>query len=330
MTKSFITFLLLAVSTNLFGQIHDMDSCRKNLGDKKISIYVPLSPGGTFDLIARIYADELARALNTKVTVINNAAVGGYLSLKSVITYEKNAIRLGFFDARRVVELSQKHQIDWSDQIIPVMTYSSDKTIWLSRLDQGPVVETSLIKVAGSEADLIEVKAVAAILNKPYKLISGYSGSSEYAMATLRGEAHYFAPTLSTAKRRFLKSGEYKPVLMLSDVLDKDLVDVDYLLGKNGIVEKISNSSAELSYKTTMAKNLMKVTDSSRMIVTGKRYGADYQCLESYTKYVFDSTNFYEKSKKLNVKFVYQNSEQSKIKLKEVSIALKELSKVLD
>ncbi len=61
---------------------------------RPIELVVPFAPGGTGDLTARSYSDELARTLKVPITVVNRAGGSGIQGTKYVISGKKDGYRL--------------------------------------------------------------------------------------------------------------------------------------------------------------------------------------------------------------------------------------------
>ena len=51
---------------------------------KSIRMIVPLAPGATADIVARLFADELGKALGQTIVVDNKTGAGGFIALKAV------------------------------------------------------------------------------------------------------------------------------------------------------------------------------------------------------------------------------------------------------
>jgi tripartite-type tricarboxylate transporter receptor subunit TctC len=62
--------------------------------NRPIELVVPFAPGGTGDLTARSYSDELARTLKVPVTIVNHAGGSGIQGTKYAISGKKDGYRL--------------------------------------------------------------------------------------------------------------------------------------------------------------------------------------------------------------------------------------------
>ncbi len=61
-----------------------------------ITLIVPLTPGTTIDILARIYADKLARLLHQRIVVLNKPGAGGVIGAEAVATAAADGYTLLF------------------------------------------------------------------------------------------------------------------------------------------------------------------------------------------------------------------------------------------
>ncbi|MGB9391595.1 MAG: tripartite tricarboxylate transporter substrate-binding protein, partial [Xanthobacteraceae bacterium] len=53
---------------------------------RQITLVVPLTPGTTIDILARLYADKLGKLLGQQIVVMNRPGAGGIVGAESVAT----------------------------------------------------------------------------------------------------------------------------------------------------------------------------------------------------------------------------------------------------
>jgi len=73
--RAFIAATLVAASGAVRAQAYPA---------KSIRLIVPLAPGATADIVARIFAEELGKSLGQTVVVDNKTGAGGFIALKAV------------------------------------------------------------------------------------------------------------------------------------------------------------------------------------------------------------------------------------------------------
>ncbi|HEV3162265.1 MAG TPA: tripartite tricarboxylate transporter substrate-binding protein [Xanthobacteraceae bacterium] len=53
---------------------------------RQITLVVPLTPGTTIDILARLYADKLGKLLGQQIVVMNRPGAGGIVGAESIST----------------------------------------------------------------------------------------------------------------------------------------------------------------------------------------------------------------------------------------------------
>lgn len=315
--KVFITISVLIA----FNASANNDNCKNILDSSKITFQVPFNPGGSYDLTARALAESFKEITGKKVLIQNNSSLNGLPSLNSVIKSTPQDIHLGFFSGRNLIELSNENKIAWRKLVTPITTYLSEETIWVTRKVGGAnVLEIPEIIIAGSKNDELEAKAIAKFLGKKARLISGYSGSSEYANATLRKEVDFFGPARVTAER-FIKTGEYSPALIISYKSDSYYANIPNLNQAKATLKLQNISSKKYA---NIAKDITKISQSDRMIFSSNNLPVrKFDCLSDVIKQSLNSKNFLEKSSKLNLKIFYETPKEANSRLDQIDESLR-------
>ena len=325
-----LIFSFLVTLSDLSFARSDNDTCQQLLQGKKINLLVPLAPGGTFDLTARSLVEPLSNRTGARVSVTNNPSLGGLLALRATLDKNQNELRLAFFSSKGLLEIAEKNKIDWSSQVTPMMTYLSEETLWLTKKGQQKKIhDYSQLTISGSIADELEAKAVAYIFNKPHKIVTGYTGSSEYAGAVLRGEVHFFGPSRMTAAR-MMKSGDFEVALALSDKPLKDFPQAPHLSGVGGVLDGMSLSPKELQQKNQVAHHLIRIARSDRMVFMSKHHPLKVrQCVEEFVAQSFKDPLFSQKMSKISLQLLDERSTNSLLRLKETDQSLQFLRQLL-
>jgi tripartite-type tricarboxylate transporter receptor subunit TctC len=79
------------------------ESAVENYPVRPIRLIVPLSPGTTTDLVARIFADRLSQLLEQAVVVENKQGAGGTLAAKAVATAAPDGYTLGLVNSQHSI-----------------------------------------------------------------------------------------------------------------------------------------------------------------------------------------------------------------------------------
>jgi tripartite-type tricarboxylate transporter receptor subunit TctC len=90
--KSWVAFVFfVCVSLILFAGI---SSAQEKYPSRNIELYIVMAPGGTIDALARIFADELSKLLNTFISPINKPGASGTVGAAFVAQAKKDGYTL--------------------------------------------------------------------------------------------------------------------------------------------------------------------------------------------------------------------------------------------
>jgi tripartite-type tricarboxylate transporter receptor subunit TctC len=211
---------------------------------RTISVIVGFSPGGAYDLYARVLSRHIGRHLpgNPTVIVQNMPGAGGLRAANYLYqAAPKNGTVFGTF-ARGVVigplfgeGAFDSTQFTWlgsiSDDVnVCVSWYTSDVKMWNDLLThhftvagQGPHADTD-----------VYANLVKNLFGAPIRLVSGYPGSNDIALAMERGEVDgVCALSYSTVKSTFrdrLENNQINIVFQAGLKKAPDLPNVPLLL----------------------------------------------------------------------------------------------------
>lgn len=192
---------------------------------KTIRWIVPFSPGGGFDTLSRLIAPFLENELQATIMVDNIKGAGGIVGSTKLFDAKPDGLTIGVIGGLDMLLASYLGHIKFDPS-----NYS-----FLSRINVN--IEAWILGNKSpykSFADLTQAKkevkfgvtgpgsasnlGIAAICDKAHikkKIVSGYPGSDETALATIQGEVdscQFTWPSLRTV----VESGDAKPVLVMT------------------------------------------------------------------------------------------------------------------
>lgn len=189
---------------------------------RDITFIIPNGPGGNFDSFVRVIAPVMQRYLPNDVNIVplNVPAGGGGKGLADLYRSRPDGYTIGAVNIPGAFTLQE--QMGGNSFVLSEMT-------WLATIAEG---ETYAIVVASDSpyrdvddlralsrqrpvrfastgpegTSYSAIKVASEILGLDTLIITGYSGSSDYIVATIRGDSDCAVATLSTL-RSFLESG---------------------------------------------------------------------------------------------------------------------------
>lgn len=224
------SFLLSACSEPSLNETDPKSFYQNNV----LKIIVGVNPGGGFDEYARMVAKEIETRTGGKVIVENQPGGGTLLALNRLVQGEADGISVMLIggEAMILAQLTDRpgtrfniQELNWLGRIqkdTPVVLWSStlpERNFQevLSRIkQQGSVWGSSGLtdNISDAEAIFGETLGLSA---EHMGIITGYSGSNETALATLRGEVDGMIVS-STSARNYVSTDNSKgliPILIL-------------------------------------------------------------------------------------------------------------------
>jgi tripartite-type tricarboxylate transporter receptor subunit TctC len=217
-----VTMVALALTTGLLFAVRAADA--QDAADfykgKTVKIVVGYGPGGGYDTYARMIEPHLAKALGATVIVENQPGAGGATALNRVYAAPPDGLTLMIVNgtAAALGQLLEQQGVRYDlAKIEHLGIVSSSPWMWLvSPTD--PIVKTpaeakkldKVIRWGGTAPTdgLSDGAAVACeALKLQCKIVIGYKGSAEVALAVQRGEmdAEYVS---DTSANNYVKSGQ--------------------------------------------------------------------------------------------------------------------------
>ena len=205
---------------------------------KTVRIVVGYGPGGGYDAYARMIAPYLDKALGATVIVENQPGAGGATALNRIAMAQPDGLNLMIVNgtAAALGQLLEQDGIRYDlAKLEHLGIVSSSPWMWLvSPTD--PIVKTpaeaqklnKVIRWGGTAPTdgLSDGAAVACeALKLQCKVVIGYKGSAEVALAVQRGEmdAQYVS---DTSANNYVKSGQAAPVAAMGRTKSRFFPDV--------------------------------------------------------------------------------------------------------
>ena len=212
---------------------------------KTVNIYIGYTPGGSYDLYARMVAQHLGRFLPGKPAVVpNNMPGAGSLTAANYVSgvAPKDGTALAIVSETAAMEQALGN---------PAVKYDATKFTWIGRVASSnnihlvwktakaqSVEDTKNIEmtVAGTgPANMAEAvpRLLNALIGTKFKIITGYPASGPAMLAMESGEVDGAGTSwaaIKATKQDWLKSGDAK--IILQDVPERaaDLPDVPALV----------------------------------------------------------------------------------------------------
>jgi putative tricarboxylic transport membrane protein len=202
--------------------------------DKDITLVIPFSPGGGFDVYARLIAPFLEKHLPNKVHLIpkNEPGAGGRLGLNQVYRAKPDGYDLVMVNVPGAMVpplMGEKVQYDL-DKMTWIARISIDSYV-LSVAGKSPIKSFAEFKTyaaanpvnlsstgEGSTADVVS-RVFRAVLSLKGKIITGYKGTKEMTLGVVRGDTPAaILPSEST--RKYIQSGDIRALMTTADPSD--------------------------------------------------------------------------------------------------------------
>lgn len=230
--------LALALAITLGGQSGRAQDAAAFYKGKTVKIVVGYGPGGGYDAYARMIAPHLDKVLGASVIVENQPGAGGATALNRVFAGQPDGLTLMIVNgtAAALGQLLEQDGIRYDlAKLEHLGIVSSSPWMWLVS-PTNPIVRTpveavklnTLIRWGGTAPTdgLADGAAIACeALKLTCKVVIGYKGSAEVALAVQRGEmdAEYVS---DTSANNYVKSGQAIAVAAMGRAKSRFFPDV--------------------------------------------------------------------------------------------------------
>jgi tripartite-type tricarboxylate transporter receptor subunit TctC len=226
----FIALLLPAGSA--FAQQSAADFYR----GKTVTILVGSPPGGGYDLYARLIAPYLAKKLDAQVIIENRAGGSGLLALNVLNSSRPDGLTLMNASAEGAImsKLTDRPGARWDLQKLNWLArVAEEPKVWfvarnskIHNFDDAlhaPKLMWSATGPADNISDVVAVLSAATGLHS--KIVNGYKGAKDMALAVANGEVDAGVLTVSSVLP-MLKSGDLVPIAIIGHKRWPDLPNV--------------------------------------------------------------------------------------------------------
>ncbi len=194
-----------------------------------INIIVAASPGGGFDTLARTIQPFLREKLGAKIVVTNKDAAGGLIAFNDAATSDVDDNSFCLCQMGPFITSVLQGKTDGLNFDIGKLTYMGNlqgfgSVIVTSKDSKYQTMQDVINSAepfrfaspgAGSSSDLLWPLLVRALkLNGSEKPITGYPGTSEMALGTLKGDIDGFLSSVGSIAPQ-LESGELRALLAM-------------------------------------------------------------------------------------------------------------------
>ncbi len=199
--------------------------------NRAIELVVPFDPGGSSDIAARIYSDELGRVLNTTITAVNRAGGGGMQGAAYVAKAKKDGYTLLAGSGAGVVNgpILRKKECPYDPlkDLFPLANFVSTSTVFVVRSDSPFKTLADLKEFARKNPGKIKA-GIAGVDNDSHfnlKLFESsnkikitaipFKGGGESLASILGGHVDMASNTLSTFSEN-IKAGKLRALCVVS------------------------------------------------------------------------------------------------------------------
>jgi tripartite-type tricarboxylate transporter receptor subunit TctC len=194
---------------------------------KTLKFLVGYGTGGGYDAYARMLAPHLSKALDATVVVHNQPGAGGLVALNSLYNASGDPLQIMIVNgtAAGLSQLIGDSNVRYDlTKVGTLGIVASSPWIWVAAPNSPMKTPADFMKTgakstwgaAGQIDGLADGAAITCMaLNMECKIVRGYEGSAQAALALARGEIDALYVS-DTSANNYVASGGAKPVLTLS------------------------------------------------------------------------------------------------------------------
>jgi tripartite-type tricarboxylate transporter receptor subunit TctC len=198
-----------------------------SLEGRNVTLVVPYSPGGGYDVYARMIAPALERALDATVVVENQPGAGGLLAVNSLVNAPPDGTRIALVNgtglAASILGGAEGATFDFDD-LSYIGRVGAEDSLVLTAAD-GPydtwedVVESDGFRFGssgvGASDYILPTVLMEAFPLDDAEIITGFPGQSEVLLALAQGDVDGLSKPGDTS-RTGIEAGDHVPVLSMT------------------------------------------------------------------------------------------------------------------
>jgi tripartite-type tricarboxylate transporter receptor subunit TctC len=198
-----------------------------SLEGRNVRLVVPYSPGGGYDVYARMIAPALGRALDANVVVENQPGAGGLLAVNGLVNAEPDGTRIALVNgtglAASILGGAEGATFDFDDLSYLGRVGAEDSLVLTAA--SGPydtwedVVESDGFRFGssgvGASDYILPTLLMEAFPLDGAEIITGFPGQSEVLLALAQGDVDGLSKPGDTS-RPGIEAGDHVPVLSMT------------------------------------------------------------------------------------------------------------------
>lgn len=198
-----------------------------SLEGKTMTLVVPYSPGGGYDVYARMIAPALERAIGSTVVVQNQPGAGGLLAINGIVNAEPDGTTIALANgtglASSILGGAEGATFDFDD-LSYIGRVGAEDSLLLTTVE-GPydtwddVVESEGFRFGssgvGASDYILPTVLMEAFPLQGAEIITGFPGQSEVLLALAQGDVDGLSKPGDTS-RPGIEAGEHVPVLSMT------------------------------------------------------------------------------------------------------------------
>lgn len=282
------------------------------LSGKTISLIVPYSTGGGYDIYARLIAPALAEALDAQVIVENQPGAGGLLAINGIVNAEPDGTKIAIMNGAGVAAsiLGGAEGADFGfDDLSYIGRIGAENTLILTAADSEydtweDVMNSDGFRFGstgpGASDYITPTILMEAFPLKNAEIITGFPGQAETLLSLLQGNVDGLTKPGDTS-RPGIEGGDHTPVLSMT--MD---APADFAAGATYVGELDMNKKQEM-----LLTSHIKVNELGRPLIAPP--GMDQRTLDclrhTYDRAAHDDEDLLKQAEAQNTPIAYISGE---------------------